>query len=174
MEGGRRVSRRTSGRHGRQPRLAKPASRPLVVVMHAAQSPSGQQAAGRFVHTVLSEAPAPARAFRSMEMINDVARERGGFSVFSGAGERTREGNDLLRARDQHGRGIGRGISGRSPTTLPIRTGSRAGKANSVTVARCRPAGARCGPAVPRCGPAVPRCGPAGARCGPGAARRLF
>jgi F-type H+/Na+-transporting ATPase subunit beta len=32
-----------------------------------------------------------------MELINNVALKHGGFSVFSGVGERTREGNDLLR-----------------------------------------------------------------------------
>ncbi|HEX8651498.1 MAG TPA: F0F1 ATP synthase subunit beta [Pyrinomonadaceae bacterium] len=32
-----------------------------------------------------------------MELINNVAKERSGFSVFAGVGERTREGNDLLR-----------------------------------------------------------------------------
>ncbi len=32
-----------------------------------------------------------------MELINNVAKERDGFSVFAGVGERTREGNDLLR-----------------------------------------------------------------------------
>jgi len=31
-----------------------------------------------------------------MELINNVAKKHGGFSVFSGVGERTREGNDLL------------------------------------------------------------------------------
>ncbi len=31
------------------------------------------------------------------ELINNVAIEKGGFSVFAGVGERTREGNDLLR-----------------------------------------------------------------------------
>ena len=30
-----------------------------------------------------------------MEFINNIAREHGGFSVFAGVGERTREGNDL-------------------------------------------------------------------------------
>jgi F-type H+-transporting ATPase subunit beta len=30
-----------------------------------------------------------------MELVNNVAKERGGFSVFAGVGERTREGNDL-------------------------------------------------------------------------------
>ncbi len=31
-----------------------------------------------------------------MELINNVAKQHGGFSVFAGVGERTREGNDLL------------------------------------------------------------------------------
>ena len=30
------------------------------------------------------------------ELIHNIAREHGGVSVFSGVGERTREGNDLL------------------------------------------------------------------------------
>ena len=30
-----------------------------------------------------------------MELINNVAIDHGGFSVFAGVGERTREGNDL-------------------------------------------------------------------------------
>ena len=32
-----------------------------------------------------------------MELINNVAKKHGGFSVFGGVGERTREGNDLIR-----------------------------------------------------------------------------
>jgi F-type H+-transporting ATPase subunit beta len=32
-----------------------------------------------------------------MELINNIAKARSGFSVFAGVGERTREGNDLLR-----------------------------------------------------------------------------
>ena len=32
-----------------------------------------------------------------MELINNVAKKHNGFSVFTGVGERTREGNDLLR-----------------------------------------------------------------------------
>ena len=30
-----------------------------------------------------------------MELINNIAKAHGGFSVFAGVGERTREGNDL-------------------------------------------------------------------------------
>ena len=30
-----------------------------------------------------------------MELINNVAKAHGGYSVFAGVGERTREGNDL-------------------------------------------------------------------------------
>src|SRR6187401_246943 len=33
----------------------------------------------------------------AMELINNIAKARSGFSVFAGVGERTREGNDLLR-----------------------------------------------------------------------------
>ena len=32
-----------------------------------------------------------------MELINNIAKKNNGFSVFAGVGERTREGNDLLR-----------------------------------------------------------------------------
>jgi len=38
-----------------------------------------------------------------MELINNVAKGREGFSVFAGVGERTREGNDLLREMDESG-----------------------------------------------------------------------
>ena len=31
------------------------------------------------------------------ELINNIAKKHNGFSVFAGVGERTREGNDLLR-----------------------------------------------------------------------------
>ena len=38
-----------------------------------------------------------------MEMINNIAKRHNGFSVFAGVGERTREGNDLLREMIQSG-----------------------------------------------------------------------
>jgi len=38
-----------------------------------------------------------------MELINNVAKKNNGFSVFSGVGERTREGNDLLREMIESG-----------------------------------------------------------------------
>jgi F-type H+-transporting ATPase subunit beta len=38
-----------------------------------------------------------------MELINNVAKGRDGFSVFAGVGERTREGNDLLREMVESG-----------------------------------------------------------------------
>merc|ERR1712054_198676 len=38
-----------------------------------------------------------------MELINNVAKARGGFSVFAGVGERTREGNDLYREMREFG-----------------------------------------------------------------------
>jgi F-type H+-transporting ATPase subunit beta len=34
-----------------------------------------------------------------MELINNVAKAHGGYSVFAGVGERTREGNDLYHGR---------------------------------------------------------------------------
>ncbi|MBQ3110288.1 MAG: F0F1 ATP synthase subunit beta, partial [Clostridia bacterium] len=38
-----------------------------------------------------------------MELINNVAKEHGGLSVFSGVGERTREGNDLYNEMKESG-----------------------------------------------------------------------
>ena len=38
-----------------------------------------------------------------MELINNIAQRRNGFSVFAGVGERTREGNDLLREMIESG-----------------------------------------------------------------------
>jgi F-type H+-transporting ATPase subunit beta len=38
-----------------------------------------------------------------MELINNVAQQHGGFSVFGGVGERTREGNDLWREMKESG-----------------------------------------------------------------------
>ena len=38
-----------------------------------------------------------------MELINNIATRHGGFSVFAGVGERTREGNDLWREMTESG-----------------------------------------------------------------------
>ena len=38
-----------------------------------------------------------------MELINNVAKAHGGFSVFAGVGERTREGNDLYHEMIESG-----------------------------------------------------------------------
>ena len=38
-----------------------------------------------------------------MELINNVALQHGGFSVFAGVGERTREGNDLYYEMKESG-----------------------------------------------------------------------
>ena len=38
-----------------------------------------------------------------MELINNIAKGHNGFSVFTGVGERTREGNDLLREMIESG-----------------------------------------------------------------------
>ena len=37
------------------------------------------------------------------ELINNIAKKQNGFSVFAGVGERTREGNDLLREMIESG-----------------------------------------------------------------------
>ena len=38
-----------------------------------------------------------------MELINNIAKGHGGFSVFAGVGERTREGNDLYQEMSEAG-----------------------------------------------------------------------
>ena len=38
-----------------------------------------------------------------MELINNVAKQHGGISVFTGVGERTREGNDLYNEMTESG-----------------------------------------------------------------------
>jgi F-type H+-transporting ATPase subunit beta len=38
-----------------------------------------------------------------MELINNIAKAHGGFSVFAGVGERTREGNDLYKEMIESG-----------------------------------------------------------------------
>merc|ERR1712028_139453 len=38
-----------------------------------------------------------------MELINNIAKAHGGFSVFAGVGERTREGNDLYHEMQETG-----------------------------------------------------------------------
>lgn len=38
-----------------------------------------------------------------MELINNIATQHGGISVFTGVGERTREGNDLYNEMKQSG-----------------------------------------------------------------------
>ncbi|RID73128.1 hypothetical protein BRARA_B00296 [Brassica rapa] len=46
---------------------------------------------------------APITTVLIMELINNVAKAHGGFSVFAGVGERTREGNDLYREMIESG-----------------------------------------------------------------------
>ena len=38
-----------------------------------------------------------------MELIHNIAKAHGGFSVFAGVGERSREGNDLYREMSESG-----------------------------------------------------------------------
>ena len=54
-----------------------------------------------------------------MELINNVAKAHGGYSVFAGVGERTREGNDLYHEMIESGvnkKGGGEGSKARSFT----------------------------------------------------------
>ena len=50
-----------------------------------------------------SAAPASARPCIIQELINNVAKAHGGYSVFAGVGERTREGNDLYHEMIESG-----------------------------------------------------------------------
>ena len=49
----------------------------------------------RAARSACSAAPASARRCMIQELINNIAKAHGGYSVFAGVGERTREGNDL-------------------------------------------------------------------------------
>ena len=68
-----------------------------------------------------------------MELINNIATNHGGFSVFAGVGERTREGNDLYhemieggvikvrrRFSSVHGAGVSIEKGQKSDRTLPV------------------------------------------------------
>ena len=44
-----------------------------------------------------SEVPGVGKTVLIQELINNIAKAHDGLSVFAGVGERTREGNDLLR-----------------------------------------------------------------------------
>ena len=55
-----------------------------------------------------------------MELINNVAKQHGGYSVFAGVGERTREGNDLWLEMTESGV-IKPGKPGESKAALILR-----------------------------------------------------
>ena len=57
----------------------------------------------RAARSACSAAPASARPCIIMELINNVAKAHGGYSVFAGVGERTREGNDLYHEMIESG-----------------------------------------------------------------------
>ena len=57
----------------------------------------------RVVRLVSSVVPVLVRPFLIMELINNIAKEHGGVSVFAGVGERTREGNDLYHEMMESG-----------------------------------------------------------------------
>lgn len=56
-----------------------------------------------------------------MELINNVAKAHGGYSVFAGVGERTREGNDLYHEM------IESGVINLKDATSKVGPGSRGG-----------------------------------------------
>ena len=53
---------------------------------------------------VCSAAPASARPSTMLELINNIAKQHAGLSVFAGVGERTREGNDFYHEMTESGR----------------------------------------------------------------------
>src|SRR6266566_2266697 len=75
-----------------------------------------------------------------MELINNVAKAHGGYSVFAGVGERTREGNDLYHEM----------IESNVNKDPKKNNGSAAFPRRSVTSRRSRPTWARCRSASPR------------------------
>ena len=60
-----------------------------------------------------------------MELINNIAKGHDGFSVFTGVGERTREGNDLLREMIESGVMRYGKVSGTSKTLTSRNLASR-------------------------------------------------
>ena len=86
-----------------------------------------------------------------MELINNVAKAHGGYSVFAGVGERTREGNDLYHEMIEFGReqgpaqGLGRGLKMRAGLWPDERAARRARPR--------RPHRPDCRRALPRPGP---------------------
>ena len=61
------------------------------------------------------------------ELINNVAKQHGGYSVFAGVGERTREGNDLWLEMTESGV-IKPGDSGRIQGRVDLRPDDRASR----------------------------------------------
>ena len=57
----------------------------------------------KVVKSVCSAAPVWEKTVLIQELINNIAKKHNGFSVFAGVGERTREGNDLLREMIESG-----------------------------------------------------------------------
>lgn len=54
-------------------------------------------------HTGLFGGAGVGKTVLIMELINNVAKAHGGYSVFAGVGERTREGNDLYHEMIESG-----------------------------------------------------------------------
>ena len=66
-----------------------------------------------------------------MELINNVAKKHGGYSVFAGVGERTREGNDLWLEMSESGV-ITPGDPAKSKAALDLRPDDRAARSASA------------------------------------------
>src|SRR5690606_1544251 len=80
------------------PELLETGSTVIDLIMPIAQGgkvgPSGAAGAGK---------PVPPLAVTPLELINHVAKEHGGYAVFAGVGERTREGNDFYHEMKEAG-----------------------------------------------------------------------
>lgn len=59
-----------------------------------------------------------------MELINNVAKAHGGYSVFAGVGERTREGNDLYHEMIEGGVIDLKGNNSKVNSVMPLCSGS--------------------------------------------------
>ena len=87
------------------------------------------------------------------ELINNVAKAHGGYSVFAGVGERTREGNDLYHEFIEFGRQQGPEEEQRLDRRLQVRAGLRADERAARRARPRRPLGPHGRRVLPRPGP---------------------
>ena len=88
-----------------------------------------------------------------MELINNVAKAHGGYSVFAGVGERTREGNDLYHEMIEFGRQHGPQEEQRLHRRLQVRAGVRPDERAARRARARRPVRPHGRRALPRPGP---------------------